>query len=194
MKVTIEREHWVRKTVNGYRALHREWIPGWTGEVLYADRQYILVRSAGSHQTFRGIPAKPSKKGPRSCPAEHLREGGVEANMWGYDPKHRDIVKLGLGKDRWGRLQMGRIRISPKSAEEMRLAMKAGGLPFLVRTHQSVERRHRVVLRRPGHVRIAKDYHHETYHEGKARESREAALRAGKKKACKPNKPLRRAR
>ncbi len=157
MRVTIEREVWHK----GKRPEKRyTWERAWSALVLYADAKVMLLRSAGSHQKFTG---------------------GGHPSMWGHDPKHPDVVRLNLPRDSWGRSVLGRIRIAPRSLARLLAEVKRAG---------SVSRSPR--LRKPklapGRVRLAKakDYHHETYHEGLARESREAARRSGKRTACKP--------
>lgn len=131
MKILLERERHVRKTVNGVRGLHPVWEKAWTAELLYADDKFIVTRSAGSHQTFYGVPSAKLLESRHS--ADWMGDGGVRASTWGHDPKHPDVAKLGLKKNRWGHLDLGHIRIAPKSVRKMRATMTANRMTFLTR-------------------------------------------------------------
>lgn len=139
MRVILEHETTERRTVNGRRQIVSVWKRAWTAELLYADGDFIVTRSAGSHQTFRGVPSAARLRKPH--PASWNPDGGIEADMWGHDPKHPAVVRLGLPRDRWGRLALGRIRISPASALALRQTMAACEVSFLGRDPPEKRRR-----------------------------------------------------
>lgn len=169
VKVQLERETYERRSVGGFRRMVRVWKPAWTGELLYADRRIAVVRSVGSHQMFGGLPSYPFT-------------AGMEATMWGHDPKHPAVLKLGLPKDRWGRSSIGRIRIAPRSVTRMAHLIKLAG--FIARGIDPMQ----LAAERSIVKTFGGTYRHVTYHEQKvldAAAKAEARRATGKNASCK---------
>ena len=93
MKLTLEHERFDRKL--------RKWRfeRAWTAEVLYADRQTVVTRSAGSEQLF------------------NLDGTG---SMTGYRKTHPAVKALAILPDRWGRDHVYGLRISARSLARLR--------------------------------------------------------------------------
>lgn len=194
MRVVIERETSERR----WDPLLRRkvsvivWKRAWTAEVLYADRRFVVTRSAGSHQTFRGVPTGNWRK--RSRPSTWRNDGGLEADMWGHDPKHPAVARLNLPRDRYGRLVLGHVRIAPKSVVKLAALVKLAG--FVARDVDPMQ----YAAERGVKKAFGGTYRHVTYHEQKvlddaARAAKAESRRAaGKRKACRKPNSSRRAR
>lgn len=155
MRVVIERETFERQRVFGRMQRVAVWKRAWSAELLYADAKFILTRSAGAHQTFRGVPTETIlRRHPNT---------GRGGDHFSYRPDHIDVQRLKLRPNRWGHLEIGRIRLSPASLRALRETMTACEVSFLGR--DPVERRKR---------------------------GYKPAAESGKKEVCKPSRTPRR--
>jgi hypothetical protein len=112
VRVLIERESsgWTFDPDLGHKVRGSTWASAWRAEVLYADRELVLTRSAGAEQIF------------------HARG---EGSHYGYKREHAVVVRLvkqqGIGLDRRGRPKIGRLRLAPASVQAIRDAVRRHG-------------------------------------------------------------------
>jgi len=129
MLVTLEYQVYERRRIEGRLRTVSTWHRAWLAEVLYADAKIVLTRSAGSHQTFDGVPTRAKLKklaSPRDYTIGPRLGAGIRANTWGHNPTHPSVRRLQLPHGR-----LDRVRISPASVLKLREALDARPHKFL---------------------------------------------------------------